>query len=83
MSRYDELDEKRSTTGLTREEADELGRLEAERSGREYEGNADNPPPGVRAEESAAETAEATAQKQAAAEREPERGAHINNPAGA
>ncbi len=51
MSRYDELDEKRRTRGLTREEAEELGRLEAERMGREYEGNADDPPPGVRTDD--------------------------------
>ena len=82
MSRYDELDEKRRTRGLTDDEANELGRLEAERMGREYEGNADNPPPGVRADDSAVETADATTEKEAAGPREPERRAQVNNPAG-
>ncbi len=48
--RYDELIGKRRRVGLSDEEANELGRLMAERAGRgdEY-GNAANPPPGVRA----------------------------------
>jgi hypothetical protein len=49
MDRYQELLEKRRGTGLTREEADELGRMEAERRGSEYR-NVDNPPPDVEAE---------------------------------
>ena len=40
QARYDELIRKRDTVGLTREEADELGRLLAEREGRLYS-NAD------------------------------------------
>jgi hypothetical protein len=41
--RFDELIEKRKGSGLSREEADELGRLFAEREGKPY-GNADDPP---------------------------------------
>jgi hypothetical protein len=40
QARYDELLKKRDTAGLTREEADELGRLIAEAEGRPYS-NAD------------------------------------------
>lgn len=49
--RYEELVRKREGTGLTAEEADELGRLMAEREGRgdEY-ANAQNPPEAVEAE---------------------------------
>ena len=39
-SGYRELEEKRDTVGLTKEEADELGRMMAEREGKPY-GNAD------------------------------------------
>ena len=49
MDRYQELVEKRDGPGLSDEEADELGRLIAERKGREY-GNADDPPVEVEAE---------------------------------
>ena len=47
--RYRQLISKRGLVGLTRREADELGRLMAEREGREY-GNVDRPPPEVLAE---------------------------------
>jgi hypothetical protein len=40
QARYEELIRKRDTVGLTRKEADELGRLLAESEGRPY-GNAD------------------------------------------
>ena len=40
QARYYELIRKRDTVGLTRKEADELGRFMAEREGRAY-GNAD------------------------------------------
>jgi hypothetical protein len=40
QKRYEELVTKRETAGLTREEADELGRLMAEMEGRRYS-NAD------------------------------------------
>jgi hypothetical protein len=40
QARYDELIRKRDTVGLTREEADELGRFIAEREGESYS-NAD------------------------------------------
>ena len=43
MTRYEELLEKRDTAGLTDQEADELGRLIAEREGRAY-ANADDIP---------------------------------------
>jgi hypothetical protein len=36
QARYEELVRKRDTVGLTREEADELGRLMAEKEGRTY-----------------------------------------------
>jgi len=49
VDRYQELVDKRDGPGLTDEEADELGRLMAERKGREY-GNADDPPLEVEAE---------------------------------
>ncbi len=35
-SRYRQLEEKRDTVGLTKEEADELGRMIAEREGKPY-----------------------------------------------
>jgi hypothetical protein len=49
LDRYEELLAKRDSEGLTREEADALGKMIAEREGRPY-GNADNPPPEVEAE---------------------------------
>jgi hypothetical protein len=47
MDRYQQLIEKRDSTGLTREETDELGKLMAEREGKEYEGSAADPPEDV------------------------------------
>lgn len=44
--RFWELIHKRGEMGLSRDEADELGRLMAERQGRRY-ANADQPPPEV------------------------------------
>ncbi len=49
MDRYQELVKKRDGEGLTDEEADELGRLMAERQGEEY-ANADDPPEEVEVE---------------------------------
>lgn len=49
MDRYEELLRKRDAEGLTREEADALGEMIAEREGKPY-GNADNPPPAVQEE---------------------------------
>ena len=49
MDRYEELLAKRDAEGLTREEADALGELIAEREGKPY-GNADNPPSEVESE---------------------------------
>ena len=67
--RYRELDAKRrSAEGLTEEEANELGRLDAERAGRPYEGNADDPPLEVRAERVGADPEEATEEEIAATE---------------
>jgi hypothetical protein len=43
QARYEELVRKRETVGLTREEADELGRFIAEREGLPYS-NADDEP---------------------------------------
>lgn len=51
MGRYEELVEKRDGPGLTKEEADELGRLMAERRGAPY-GNAQKPPTDVEVERS-------------------------------
>jgi hypothetical protein len=49
--RYQELTKKRDDTGLTADEADELGRLMAEKAGRADEyGNADRPPEDVEVE---------------------------------
>jgi hypothetical protein len=45
--RYRELIEKRDSTGLSLEETEELGKLMAEREGKEYEGSAENPPEDV------------------------------------
>jgi hypothetical protein len=45
--RYQELMEKREGTGLSMEETEELARLMAEREGKEYEGDAENPPEDV------------------------------------
>jgi hypothetical protein len=45
--RYSELIEKRDSAGLSLEEAEELGKLMAEREGKEYEGSADDPPEDV------------------------------------
>jgi hypothetical protein len=51
MGRYEDLTEKRDGQGLSRDEADELGRLMAEREGKAGEyGNAENPPPDVEVE---------------------------------
>ncbi|MGH2676875.1 MAG: hypothetical protein ACRDHB_00760 [Actinomycetota bacterium] len=50
MGRYEELIEKRDSSGLSDEETDELGKLMAERGGEAYEGNADDPPLEVEAE---------------------------------
>jgi hypothetical protein len=47
MDRYQELTEKRDSTGLSQEETDELGKLMAEREGKEYQGSADDPPEDV------------------------------------
>jgi hypothetical protein len=47
--RFDELTEKRDREGLSREEADELGRMFAEREGKPY-ANADHPTPEVEEE---------------------------------
>ena len=49
MARYEDLIAKRDSEGLTDTEADELGRLIAEREGKPY-ANADNPPPEVESE---------------------------------
>ena len=49
MNRYQQLIEKRGGEGLTEDEANELGRLMAQRQGEEY-GNADNPPEDVELE---------------------------------
>jgi hypothetical protein len=51
MDRYQELIAKRDREGLTDDEADELGRLMAERRGQPYEGNAQEPPPDVAVEQ--------------------------------
>jgi hypothetical protein len=55
MDRYQELIEKRDGPGLSDEEADELGRLMAERQGEPY-ANADNPPLDVEAERESKDT---------------------------
>jgi hypothetical protein len=57
MDRYQELTEKRDGPGLSEEEADELGRLMAERRGKQY-GNADDPPVDVEAERKSKDTEE-------------------------
>lgn len=49
MDRYQQLIEKRDSEGLTEDEANELGRLMAERRGEEY-ANADDPPEEVEIE---------------------------------
>lgn len=49
QGRLEELTTKRQQTGLTPEEANELGRLMAEAAGEPY-GNAQDPPPEVAAE---------------------------------
>lgn len=49
MDRYEELLRKRDAEGLTREEADALGEIIAEREGKPY-ANADDPPPEVESE---------------------------------
>ena len=51
MDRYEELTKKRNESGLTREEADELGKLMAERRNEPY-GNAERPPEDVEVERS-------------------------------
>ena len=65
-ARFRELDEKRRGRGLTAEEANELGRLDAERAGREYEGNAQNPPPEVEAEREVAGAEDVLSEREAA-----------------
>jgi hypothetical protein len=50
VGRYEELVEKRDAEGLSRDEATELAKLMAEREGKEYEGNAENPPLDVEVE---------------------------------
>ena len=50
MGRYEELIEKRDGPGLSDDEVDELGKLMAEREGKAYEGNAEDPPLEVEAE---------------------------------
>lgn len=57
MDRYQELSEKRDGPGLSDEEADELGRLMAERQGEQY-ANADDPPLDVEAERESKDTEE-------------------------
>jgi hypothetical protein len=47
MGRYEDLIDKRDSEGLSQEEAEELGRLMAERRGESYEGDAQDPPPDV------------------------------------
>jgi hypothetical protein len=42
MGRFEELTRKRDSEGLSQEEADELGRLTAQREGKEYEGSAED-----------------------------------------
>ncbi len=49
MGRLEDLTAKRRSTGLTDEEANELGELIARREGKPY-GNAQNPPPAVQEE---------------------------------
>jgi hypothetical protein len=51
MGRYEDLTKKRGETGLSKDEADELGRLMAERRGEPY-GNARRPPEDVEIERS-------------------------------
>ena len=90
MDRYDELDAKRrGSEGLSDDEANELGRLEAERRGAEYS-NASRPPPEVLAERDTEEPEAATAEQREAEEhedidatvwsREREKGAQVDNP---
>ena len=50
MGRYEELIDKRDSEGLSGDEATELGKLMAEREGKDYEGNAENPPLDVEVE---------------------------------
>jgi hypothetical protein len=64
--RFEELTRKRDSEGLSKEEADELGRLTAQREGTPYEGSADDPPPDVEAERRGATPAEAQEQAEAA-----------------
>jgi hypothetical protein len=49
MGRYEDLTKKRDETGLTKDEADELGKLMADRRGEPY-GNAQRPPEDVEIE---------------------------------
>ena len=51
MGRYEDLTKKRDDTGLTKDEADELGKLMAERRGKPH-GTADDPPEDVEVERS-------------------------------
>ena len=51
MGRYEDLTKKRDDTGLTKDEADELGKLMAERRGQPH-GTADDPPEDVEVERS-------------------------------
>jgi hypothetical protein len=48
--RYQQLIEKRDGPGLSDNEVDELGKLMADREGKAYEGNAEDPPLEVEAE---------------------------------
>jgi hypothetical protein len=57
MDRYQDLIEKRDGPGLTDDEADELGRLMAERQGEPY-ANANDPPLDVEAERESKDTQE-------------------------
>jgi hypothetical protein len=90
MGRYEELTKKRDAEGLSDDEANELGKLEAKREGEEYEGNADDPPIEVRAERIGADPETATEEEVATEEhkdvddtvltRERERAAEGDNP---
>jgi hypothetical protein len=78
MGRYEELEQKKREEGLTAEEANELGRLMAEREGREEDyANATNPPEEVEVErtgtvETEEELQEVKEEEQAKEEERPE-----------
>lgn len=65
VDRYQELLQKRDGPGLSDREADELGRLMAQREGEAYEGNADDPPPEVEAERVSQDPAEYVEEQEA------------------